>query len=213
LPYAQESQSRLGRREGLWSHRQSFHVHLTPIPRRPFLSRARDPGHKLAGKRNRQAAEEAEAVGDYLDSRCSDFSDEGEDASCAYQGLPVAQGAYQDEDEAEAETEATDLAWRRGASPAAAYGGGGGVWGLWPTTSTTTYVEPGVRPRREKAMVAVRANVALERASGKTPKGTASCPPTEEARSRGKLAMKQEERARPSTLSVLAEAAGVMQER
>ena len=191
--------------------RVRFHPHPYHTHRRPFLSRARDPGHK----RTRQAAEEQiEAVGDYLDSRRSDHSDEGEDALCAYQGLPIAQGAYQDEGKTEAETEAADLAWRRGASPAATYGGGGGVWGLWPTASENTDAEPGVRPRREKAMVAVRANVALKRASGKAPKGRASCPPTEGVRSRGKLVtMEQEERARPSTLSVLAEAAGVMQER
>ena len=120
-----------------------IHTHTIPC-RRTFLSRARDPGHRLAGKRTRQAAEEVEAVGDYLDSRCSDFSDEGEDALCAYQG----------EGKAEAEAEAADRAWRRGASPAAAYGGGRGVWSLWPTTSETTHVEPGVRPRREKAMAA-----------------------------------------------------------
>ena len=183
-----------------------FHPHPYHTHRRPFLSRARDPGHK----RNRQAAEEqVEAVGDYLDSQRSDHSDEGEDALCAYQGLPTAQGAYQDEGKTEAETKAADLAWRRGASPAATYGGGGGVWGLWPTTSETR-----CGARSQKAMVAMRANVALERASGKAPKGRASCPPTEGDRSRGKLvAMEQEERARPSTLSVLAEAAGVMQER
>ena len=56
--------------------------------------------------------QEVEAVGDYLDSRCSDFSDEGEDALCAYQGSSSAQGAYQGEHNAEAETEAADLAWR-----------------------------------------------------------------------------------------------------
>ena len=219
--------------------------------------------------------QEVEAVGDYLDSRCSDFSDEGEGALCAYQGSPSAQGAYQGEHNAEAETEAADLAWRhpnpnpnpspspnlnpnpkpssspnpspnpnsnpiltvplplpptrRASSPADAHGGGTGVWGLWPppNTSEATHAEPGVvRPRREKAMAAVRASTALERgrspgvASGSVsaPKGSASChtscPPNEEARSRDKLAMQPEERAHePSTLSVLAEAAGAMQER
>jgi hypothetical protein len=224
-----------------------------------------------------------EAVGDYLDSRCSDFSDEGEDALCAYQGSPTAQGAYQGERNAEAETETANLTWRhltltptlalstqsdrfmmynsnpnpkpspnpnpnpnpnsnpiitltlslsltrRASSPADAHGGGAGVWGLWPppTTSEAAHVEPGVvRPRREKAVAAVRATTALERGrspgvaagSGSAPKGSASChascPPAEEARSRHKLAMQPEERAHePSTLSVLAEAAGAMQER
>jgi len=118
---------------------------------------------------------------------------------------------------------------RRASSPADAHGGGAGVWGLWPppTTSEAAHVEPGVvRPRREKAVAAVRATTALERGrspgvaagSGSAPKGSASChascPPAEEARSRHKLAMQPEERAHePSTLSVLAEAAGAMQER
>ena len=59
--------------------------------------------------------QEVEAVGDYLDSRCSDLSDEAEDGLCAYQDSPTAhraQGSYQGERNAQAETEAADLAWR-----------------------------------------------------------------------------------------------------
>jgi len=181
-------------------------VHITPtrpdlaanpnlcFASRPFLSRARDPGHKQTGKRTRQAADEAEAVGEYLNHGIPALVAAGElhrsDASSQLQ-------AVQNEEEASAS-----------ASLAAAYGGGGGMWSLWPTTG----VEPAVRPPHEKAVVAVHANVALERASGKAPKGSASCPPTDEARSWDKQAVQQAEQARPSTLSVLAEAAGVTQQ-